>query len=183
MNIQIDRFESVWAWHRVATLALDHFEAEIRKDFDAWADAFAGDSHHCIVSSVNASRDELDNFVLLSTWAIFEQSVNDWLASRTYWALGVENCDKSFRLGLLRRIEHWTVSEKIDALKPLLGNELIEDLHCLRRSRDWVAHRKSNCDKPRGLALSSLQLTIEEVLNRMSFCSQGELQALSVTPT
>ncbi len=177
MTSNLDRFDAVWTWHRVATHALDLFETEVRDHPEKHLNALAAQSQQDVLSHVSVGRDELENFALLSLWALFEEAINDWLAQRTQWVGGVQDCDQTLRGGLLRRIQHWSIGEKIDAFKPLLGSEFVKNLHTIRTWRDWVAHRKKG-PRPAAVDFATAQTLLEETVRQLQACSSKSAQAL-----
>lgn len=165
----IARFQAVWDWYQVAVHALDVFEEDIQLNPDRHLAMLGVDAVQSISLNLQSSRDELENFALLSLWALFEEAVNDWFAQRIFWAGSAAELDEMIRGSLLKRIQHWTIVEKIDALKQLLGGDVVRDLHAVRKWRDWVAHRKLNSDaRPQVVEFSVVQVLFIDALSNMN---------------
>ena len=166
-------FAPVSSWTRVNQKALDELENSLRRRVYVYDDSEA----RAELEQIGPCREELENFAILSFWAVFEETLNTWLAQRTYWAgVSFEN-DEDVRKGLLRRIQYWTVAEKIDALKPLFGKELANDLHALRRWRDWVAHRKAG-PRPSVVDIEMAQSLFISALTRLEMYPKGAAESL-----
>lgn len=167
-------FVPIWSWKRVNQKALDELEKSLRCRLDQQDDSEA----RAELDQLRPCREELENFVILSLWAVFEETLNTWLAQRTQWSGVTQEMDKGIRDGLLRRIQHWSVAEKIDALKPLFGKDIVQDLHDLRKWRDWVAHRKTG-PRPKAVDIEMAQSLFIAALTRLELCPVGVVDALA----
>ena len=72
MNSNLEQFQAVWTWYRVASHALNVFEQDIRVHPEDHLDELQAESQQSVLSHVGACRDEMENFALLSLWALFE---------------------------------------------------------------------------------------------------------------
>lgn len=178
MNSSLDRFQAVWTWHRVAIHALNVFEQDVQVHPEGHLDELQAESQQSILSHVGMCREELDDFALLSLWALFEEAVNNWLTQRVKWAGVAPELDAGIRKGLAKRVQHWTIGEKIDALKPLTGEDVTKDLHAVRKWRDWVAHRTAGA-RPAAVDFEMAQSLFIAVLTRLEMCPMAEAEALS----
>lgn len=168
------QFAPIWNWQRVSQKALDELESSLRHRWEMHDDSEA----HAELEQLRPCREELENFAVLSLWAVFEETLNTWLAQRTHWAGASSGDDQEIRKGLLRRIQYWGIAEKIDCLKPVLGLETIQNLHDVRRWRDWVAHRKTG-PRPRAVDLEMAQSLLISALIRLKMRSDEVLNALA----
>ncbi len=178
MNSSLDRFQAVWRWHRIAVRALDVLENEVKQRPESHVEAITGESQQVVLTQVGDCRDELENFALLSLWALFEEAINDWLTQRVQWVGAVPELDEGMRKGLSKRVQHWSISEKIDALKALIGEDVTKDLHAVRKWRDWVAHRKAGA-RPAAVDFEMAQSLLTTALASLEMCPIGEAEALS----
>lgn len=183
MNSSPNRFEAVWSWHRVACCALNVFEKALNnpeKHLSELAE-LAAESESSVLLHLGICRAEMENFALLSLWAIFEEAINDWLTQRVKWvgvASELPELDEDIRKGLAKRVQHWTIGEKIDALKKLIGEDSAKDLHAVRKWRDWVAHRKTGA-RPIAVDFEIAQSLLIGVLMRLETCPESDAEALS----
>lgn len=168
-------FQPVWNWKRVSQKALDELEASLRRRLEEQEDSEVRGE----LEQLRPCREELENFTMLSLWAVFEETLNTWLAQRTHWA-GASSTqeDKKIREGLLRRVQYWSIAEKIDALKSVLGSDIATDLHDLRRWRDWVAHRKTG-PRPQAVDIDMAQDLLIAVLTSLESRPNGTPEALA----
>ena len=173
-----ERFDSVLAWYRVSTQALDVFEVEARERPERHVAEVAAESQQEVLAGIGASREELENFALLSLWAMFEEVINDWLLRRVRWVRSGENLDPRLQAGLARQVTHWRTAEKIEALAMLLGEETARDLQTVRKWRDWVAHRKRGA-RPTAVDFETAQALFDAVLTQLEACPMGDSCALS----
>ncbi len=178
MNSSHDRFQAVWDWHRVAVRAIDVFENEVKQRPESHVDTITSESPQVVLSQIGGCRDEFENFALLSLWALFEEAINDWLTQRVQWASVVPELDEGLRKGLSKRVQHWSITEKIDALKTLIGEDVTKNLHAVRKWRDWVAHRKAGA-RPAAVDLEMAQSLLIAALTRLEMCPIGQAKALS----
>ena len=177
MNFNIERLQATFQWYRITLLALDVLEQDIKNDPEKHLAQLQAESQNSILKQMGKSREELENFALLSFWALFEEILNEWLAQRTQWSGAGQEFDKNICDGLLRRIQHWGITEKIDALKPLLGQEITKNLHTLRRWRDWVAHRKAGA-RPVAVDFNMAQSLIVAALTALELYPDDKQQAI-----
>jgi hypothetical protein len=167
-------FKSVWLWKRINQKALDELENSLRRRVDEQDDSEARGE----LEQLRPCREELENFAILSLWAVFEETLNTWLAQRTHWAGVSTEDDKDVRRGLLRRIQHWSVAEKIDALQPVFGKKVTQDLHDLRKWRDWVAHRKT-WPRPQAIDVDMAESLFISVMTCLEMRPDGMVEALA----
>jgi len=160
------RLRSVWTWQRTAARALDLFEREVGEQPERHLDARWATTEQELLGQIGRCRSELEDFALLSHWAIFEEFVYDWLIRRTYWAGVSSEKDDCVRKGLSRRIQYWSFEEKLTALKPILGKELALELNALRRWRNWVAHGKQE-PRPVSFNFDQAQSLLTAALTRL----------------
>lgn len=174
MNIELlGGFRPVWNWQHTSQKALDVLENQLRQRLHEQGDSEA----RAQLEQLVPCREELENFAFLSLWAVFEEALNTWLAQRTHWAGGVAPDEERIRSGLLRRIQHWGMAEKIDALQPLLGSDNTQDLHGLRKWRDWVAHRKIGA-RPQAISIDMAQSLLISAITQLEMSPQGATHAL-----
>lgn len=178
MNSSLDRFQAVWTWHRVAVRALNVFEQDVKVHPEGHLDDLRAESQQSVLVHVAMCRDELEDFVLLSLWALFEEALNDWLAQRVKWAGVTSEFDQGIRSGLAMRVQRWDISEKIKALNPLIGEETAKSLRAVLEWRNWVAHRKTGA-RPAAVDLEMAQSLFIAVLTRLELCPVREAEALS----
>jgi len=172
MNSSLDRFQAVWNWHRVAYRALDVFERDVRTHPEDHLDALRAESQQTALLNTGMCRDELEDFALLSLWAVFEDAINAWLIQHVRWIDVQDAFDQKMRSQLTKRLERWSVEEKIDVLKPLVGVEAAQNLQAIRRWRDWVAHRKTTA-RPEAVDFESAQSIFVAVLTRLEMTPDG----------
>lgn len=166
-------FEGVWSWRRVNQKALDELEASLRRRLENGEDSEAQDE----LEQLRPCYEELENFVVLSLWAVFEETLNTWLAQRTQWAGTWTEDDRKIREGLVRRIQHWSITEKIDALQPVFSKDVTQDLHDLRKWRDWVAHRKTG-PRPRAIDVDMAESLFIAVITRLEMPRNDKVESL-----
>lgn len=172
-----ERMRSVWTWQRTAARALDLFEREVSEQPNRHLDTRWATTEQELLGQIGHCRSELENFALLSHWAIFEEFVNDWLIRRTHWAGVSLESDDRVRKGLSRRIQHWGFEEKLITLKPILGDKLAMELNALRRWRDWVAHRKQE-SRPESLDFDQAQSLMIAALTRLELMPVNAAEVL-----
>lgn len=170
MSSNFERFEAVWMWHRVAVRALDVFEHSAVEHPQQHIEALQTESPASVLAGIQTCREEMENFALLSLWALFEEAINDWLIQRVRWVgAAVPALDNGIRQALQRRIQHWTIGEKIDALKAVVGDDTTRELHKVRKWRDWVAHRKAGA-RPAACDFEMAQSLFTAVLAELERC-------------
>jgi hypothetical protein len=167
-----DRLRAVWQWQRTAARALDGFEREVREQPERYIDPQWATNEQELLQQIGRCREELEDFALLSHWAIFEAFVNDWWIRRTRWADIHPDADEKVKSGLAKRIEHWSFEDKLMALKPWLGDELTAQLNALRRWRDWVAHRKQG-PRPDTLDFDQAQSLLIAAITKFELVGDG----------
>ena len=172
-----ERLRSVWTWQRTAARALALFEREVGEQPERHLDTRWATTEQELLGQIGRCRSELEDFALLSHWAIFEEFVNDWLIRRTHWAGVSSEKDDRVRKWLSRRIQHWSFEEKLTALKPILGEELALELNALRRWRDWVAHRKQE-PRPEALDFDQAQSLLTAALTRLEMMPVNAAEVL-----
>lgn len=166
-------FHPVWNWQRTSEKALDALENQLHQRLHEQGDSEA----RAELEQLAPCREELENFAILSLWAVFEEALNTWLAQRTHWAGVAMQDEEGIRSGLLRRIQHWGMAEKIDALQPLLGTDNTQHLHGLRKWRDWVAHRKIGA-RPQAISIDMAQSLLISVMTQLEMRPQSITSAL-----
>lgn len=169
----LHHFQPVWGWMRTNHKALDALEYNLFRQLEEQEDSGA----QAELNQLRLCRQELENFAILSLWAIFEEALNQWLSQRTHWAGVIAAHDQEIRKGLLRRIQYWSIAEKIDALKPVFGKENTSNLHALRSWRDWVAHRKAG-PRPEACDIEMAQSLLLAALTRLEMYPAGTAEAL-----
>lgn len=178
MASSLERFDAVWSWYRVSVQALEVFEVEARERPERHLRDLAAESQQEVLAGIGTSRDELENFALLSLWAVFEETINGWLLRRIHWIQATPESDRRITTGLQRQVIHWRVAEKIDALALLIGEDAARNLQTVRKWRDWVAHRKTG-PRPTAVDFETAQTLFEAVLTELEDCPQGESASLA----
>ncbi len=166
------RFLDILNWMPIGQKALDAPQADLRKRMKTDEDSEAREE----LGHVGSCRGALEDFAILSMGAVFEELLNTWLIQRLRWVGASTEDDSEIRQGLLRRIQSWSIAEKIDALQPIL-QEQTKDLQELRKWRNWVAHDKKS-PRPTAIDVDSAVTLLEAVMTKLPLCPHDRMEPL-----
>jgi hypothetical protein len=144
--------ESIWRTYQVTRDCLKIAQRTVRR-----ADArflrgtdFLGDSSQVSAERIQRSRNESDDFVILSLWVAFERVVLSFLREKGRGLLAVQPA--SLARGLYEKfendIEYWKVEDLLDLFKQNIDAQLIGAAKNIKRHRDWIAHRNPRRPSP-----------------------------------
>ncbi|MEW6378465.1 MAG: hypothetical protein AB1611_02525 [bacterium] len=95
------------------------------------------------------SRDESDDCVILSLWAVFERIIIDYMQRKGQKILdeSPKVFSQKFYKQLQREVEYWKIDDILDLFKGTIDPILIGHAKQIKDHRDWVAHRNINRGK------------------------------------
>ncbi|MDR3554457.1 MAG: hypothetical protein P4L55_06870 [Syntrophobacteraceae bacterium] len=88
-------------------------------------------------------RNEWDDFVILSLWAVFERLIIDFVREKAKILLDQHPRQFTEKLhGLVDgQIEFWKIGDKLDLFKGVVDVELIGQAKQIKYYRDWIVHK------------------------------------------
>jgi len=163
--------EPVWRTYQITRDCLRIAQRTVRR-----ADArllrgtdFLGDALTASSERIQRSRDESDDFVILSLWVAFERAVLSFLREKGRGLLAVHPASLAGALygKFENEIEYWKTEEMLDLFRQDLGAQLIGDAKNIKKHRDWIAHRNPRRPSPGAVTPVFAYKILSEVLERI----------------
>lgn len=164
--------EPVWRTYQITRDCLKIAQRTVRT-----ADArllggtdFLGDSLVGSTERIQRSRDESDDFVILSLWVAFERTVLSFLREKGRGLLMVHPASLAGELyGKFENdVEYWKSDDVLDLFSKDIDAQLIGDAKNIKKHRDWIAHRNPRRPSPGAVTPAFAYKILSEVLERIS---------------
>jgi hypothetical protein len=125
-----------------------------------------GDSSQGSTERIQRSRDESDDFVILSLWVAFERMILSYLREKGRGLLAVQPASLAGELyGKFESdIEYWRIEDVLDLFKQDIDGRLIGDTKNIKKHRDWIAHRNPRRPSPGTVTPAFAYKILSEVL-------------------
>jgi hypothetical protein len=130
---------------------------------------FMGDSSQASAQRIQGSRDESDDFVILSLWVAFERTILSFLREKSRGLLAVQPASLAGELyGKFESdIEYWRIEDVLDLFKQDISAQLLGDAKNIKKHRDWIAHRNPRRPSPGTVTPAFAYKILSEVLERI----------------
>jgi hypothetical protein len=130
---------------------------------------FMGDLSQASTERIQRSRNESDDFVILSLWVAFERIVLSFLREKGRGLLTVQ--PPSLARELYRKfesdIEYGKVEDLLGLFKQDIDAHLIGALKNVKRHRDWIAHRNPRRPSPGAVTPVFAYRILSEILEHI----------------
>jgi len=127
---------------------------------------FAGTSYQEATDWIRRSQNELEDFLILSLWIVFERGVVSLLQDKGRKLLEVRPA--SLADGLYNRyetdVEYWRIEDSLNLLKGDIDADLIGRAKQIKQYRDWVAHRNPKKPTPAKVDPTTVYNILSEIL-------------------
>lgn len=102
------------------------------------------------IELIKKSRDEADDFVILSLWAAFERITINFLQEKGKKVLEEfpQSFSEKFYEKLEKEVEYWKINDVLDLFRGSIDSNLIGDAKHIKKYRDWLAHRNEKRGTP-----------------------------------
>lgn len=115
---------------------------------------------------IGRSQKELDDFLILSLWVVFERGVVSLLQDKGRKLLEVHPA--SLANGLYNRyeadVEYWKIEDSLNLFKGQIDADLIGRAKQIKQYRDWVAHRNPRRPTPAKVDPKTIYSILSEIL-------------------
>ncbi len=95
------------------------------------------------LETIDQSRRELDNLVIISLWAKFERDIVEYVqnAANTIGNVPPVSIAKPLSLRVAIEIERWRINDVLDLFKQIVDSKLLDQTRNIKGFRDWIAHK------------------------------------------
>ncbi len=128
---------------------------------------FIGSSIDAAKQMINDSRNNADDFVIVSLWAIFERQLIEYIQSEGKKLL--QDIPNEFNtkvyIKIERDIEYWKSDDVLDVFKTIVDANLIGNAKQIKKYRDWIAHRNPNKGKPLSVQPQIAYIILTDILS------------------
>jgi hypothetical protein len=121
-----------------------------------------GEPLNTITDNLDRAKREIDNFVILSLWSVFEMCLIEYLQNHTQFSSS-DAVAQLLNNRIRGDIERWKVNDKIDMTAPLFTPNLIDKLKQIKNYRNWVAHRNPSAE-PENITPKDTYRDLREVI-------------------
>lgn len=151
-----DSLEDIWNTYQVTLNCLKITERSVKaSDLNLLKrTSFATATIDSAKLDIQESRKHIDDYLILSLWAVFERNLFDCAVRESQRILN--NNPTSFTQEIQKKIEreleYWRVDDVLDIFKVMIGNSQLIDSQLIGQAkqikcyRDWIAHK--NPKKP-----------------------------------
>ncbi len=99
---------------------------------------------------IKGSRENIDDSVIVSLWAIFERKIIEYLQIEGRKIL--QKAPTAFNAEVHGKIEnemeYWKSDDILDLFKPIVNPDLIGNAKQIKKYRDWIAHKNPKKGPP-----------------------------------
>ncbi len=145
-------FDLIWRVYEVTKDCLKVAQRTVRgrDDHLLRETEFIGTSVPVSMEWIATSRNESDDFVVMSLWVIFERIIISYLQEKGRRILEAQPASFSKRLynKFETEVEYWRIEDVLDLFKSGIDPALIGDAKNIKKYRDWIAHRNPNRKSP-----------------------------------
>ena len=176
-----DPFESLWSiyqvtrdCHKVARKMVNRGDEHFLEGTE-----FIAGSKNDAAKSIEQSRKESEDFVIVSLWATFERIIIGHLQTRGRKLLEEPPETLSSRLceKFQNDVEYSRVDDILDLFKETIDADLIGSAKNIKRHRDWIVHRNPNRPSPGKVTpVFSYEILLEIVLQIQKFLPYLNIQ-------
>ena len=147
-----DSLESVWQVYETTRDCFKVTQRAVRRNDVAslgntqFVGASAGTAQDLIMSS----REDFENFAVVSLWVVFERHIIAVLQSKLAVLLAAEprSLSKELHGYTEKQAEYWKFDDVLDILKTIVTPDLIVHAKKIKKYRDWVVHRNPRKGSP-----------------------------------
>jgi hypothetical protein len=111
---------------------------------------FVSNSVDAAKRMIKDSQTNIDDFVIVSLWAVFERKLLEYVQSEGRMLL--QKIPNDFNTQVHKKVEnemeYWKADEILDLFKTVVSAELIGNAKQVKRYRDWIAHKNPKKGPP-----------------------------------
>jgi hypothetical protein len=163
-----NRLDPVWRQYEVAKdcMRIARKTLEAGHELFLRGTEFAGASYQEAADWIGRSQNELDDFVVLSLWVVFERSVVSLLQDKGRKLLEVRPASLARTLynKYETDVEYWKIEDSLNLLKGQIDADLIGRAKQTKQYRDWVAHRNPRKPPPAKVDPKTVYSILSEIL-------------------
>lgn len=115
---------------------------------------------------ISKSRNDSDDFIILSLWAVFERIMIGYLQEQGKKILDnpPSNFNKKVYDKIEFEIEYWRMDDILDIFKGPIDSHLIGNVKQIKAYRDWIAHRNIKKGAPSNVLPQTAYKVLSEII-------------------
>ena len=121
-------------------------------------------------SYLKTARNEIDDFIIFSMWAVFERQLFDLLQhenNRVFCSAQSKAITEKIFKKIEQEIEYWRIDEVLDIFKTKVDPSLIGEVKKVKKYRDWLAHRNPKKGTPAKVDPNTAYNLLRSVLSQL----------------
>jgi len=118
---------------------------------------------------VKKSRNDADDYAILSLWAAFERTIMEYLQiqGRRILISPRSEFNQKFHKKVEHEIEYWKIDDILNIFKVVIDPDIIGQAKQIKQYRDWVAHRNISKGKPPAITPQKAYEIISKILKKL----------------
>ena len=139
---------------------------------------FIGMSEEQAGNWISKSRNNSDDYIILSLWAAFERIMIGYLQKQGKKILDDPPSDFNKKVydKIESEIEYWRINDILDIFKDLIDSNLIGNVKQIKAYRDWIAHRNIKKGAPPNVLPQTAYKVLSEIIVELKNHTEFENQ-------
>lgn len=121
------------------------------------------------MNQIVKSRDDANDYVILSLWAAFERIIIEHL--KIYGRRILSNPPSVLNQKIHEKVEHeieyWKIDDVLNIFKVVIDSDIIGQARQIKQYRDWVAHRNTSKGAPPNITPQKAYEIISTILRKL----------------
>ena len=169
--VSANPLETIWRQHRIMKDCLEIAQRALAgTDVRLLQDTrFVGESSPNARKQIDESRIDVDDFVIVSLWAVFARFILSFLQEKGRKLLDARPA--SLTTGLYakyeREVEYWKAKDILDLFKNDIDGLLLGDAKNVKKHRDYIAHRNPRKGSPAKVTPEFAYTILSEIVERI----------------
>jgi hypothetical protein len=130
---------------------------------------FVGSAIDEAKTRIKNSRDDADDFVIVSLWAMFERKILEYLQEEGRKLL--QKTPTAFNKRVQQKVENemerWKRDDILDLFKSVVDPDLIGSAKQVRHYRDWIAHKNPKKGPPPNVPPQTAYRILSQIISEV----------------
>ncbi len=130
---------------------------------------------------IKESQTSIDNFVIVSLWAVFERKLLEYVQAEGRKLL--QNIPSKFNAQIHKKVEnemeYWRTDDILDLFKTVVSTELIGNAKQVKKYRDWIAHKNPKKGLPPNVPPQTAYRILSDIIEAVE--QHPELKQSAIT--
>jgi len=123
---------------------------------------------------IKDSRDNADDFVIVSLWAVFERKILEYLQieGRKILQKAPTVFNTQVHSKIENEMEYWKIDDILDLFKAFVDPNLIGNAKQVKKYRDWIAHRNPKKGPPSNVPPQTAYKILSDIISEIEKCPE-----------